>query len=86
MLINGMLTNAEIWYNFSENEVKEFENLDHLFFRRLFKGPKSTPIEAFYLETGAVPIGIILKKRRLNYFQSILKGILSPRLVLTYMM
>ena len=72
MLINGMLTNAEIWYNFSETEVKEFEHLDHLFFRRLFRVPKSTPTEAFYLETGAVPIGIILKKRRLNYLHSIL--------------
>ena len=67
MLINGTLTNAEIWYNFSENEVKEFENLDCLFFRRLFKVPKSTPIEAFYLETGALPISIIIKGRRLNY-------------------
>ena len=73
MFINGMLTNAEIWYNFSEKEVKEFENLDHIFFRRLFRVPKSTPIEAFYLETGAVPIGIIIKKRRLNYLHSILR-------------
>ena len=73
LLINGTLTNAEIWYNFSENEVKEFENLDHLFFRKLFRVPKSTPIEAFYLETGALPMSIIIKVRRLNYLHSILK-------------
>ena len=73
MFINGILTNAEIWYNFTEKEVKEFENLDHIFFRRLFRLPKSTPIEAFYLETGAIPIGLIIKKRRLNYLHSILQ-------------
>ena len=32
MLINGTLTNAEIWYNLSKSEVEEFEALDRLFF------------------------------------------------------
>jgi hypothetical protein len=32
LLINGTITNAEIWYNLSESEVQEFENLDKLFF------------------------------------------------------
>ena len=35
MLINGITTNAEIWYNFTQNEVQEFENLDKLFLRRI---------------------------------------------------
>ena len=74
MLINGVTTNAEIWYNFSESDSQEFENLDKLFFRRLLKVPQSTPTEAFYLEMGAVPIGIIIKARRLNYLHSILRG------------
>ena len=34
MLINGTLTNAEVWYNFSQNEIKEFEQLDQLFFSK----------------------------------------------------
>ena len=51
MLINGTTTNAEIWYNFSQNEIQEFENLDKLYLRRLLRVPKSTPTEAFYLET-----------------------------------
>jgi hypothetical protein len=33
MLTNGTLINAEIWYNFSKNELEEFEVLDRLFLR-----------------------------------------------------
>ena len=73
MFINGMLTNAEIWYNFSENEIREFENLDKLYFKTIFKVPNSTPTEAFFLETGAIPISYIIKARRINYLHSILK-------------
>lgn len=31
MLINGTLTNAEIWYNFSNSELEEFKAFDRLF-------------------------------------------------------
>ena len=61
VLVNGTITNAEIWYNLSENEVKEFENLDRLFFRKLLEVPRSTPSESFYLEFGVLPIGVIIK-------------------------
>ena len=74
MLINGTITNAEIWYNFNQNEVQEFQNLDKLFFRRILRVPKSTPTEAFYLETGVIPIGLIIQSRRLNYLHIILKS------------
>ena len=72
VLVNGTITNAEIWYNLSENEVKEFENLDKLFFRKLLEVPRSTPSESFYLEFGVLPIGVIIKARRINYLYSIL--------------
>ena len=48
LLINGTMTNAEIWYNISKSEVDEFEALDRLFFRRLFEVPSTTPKEAYY--------------------------------------
>ena len=72
MLVNGVTTNAEIWYNLSENEIKEFENLDKLFFKKLLDVPRSTPSEAYYLEFGVLPIGVTIKARRLNYLHSIL--------------
>ena len=73
MLINGTLTNAEVWYNFSSSEIKEFEQLDQLFFAKLLGVPKTTPSEAFYLELGVLPINAILKGRRINYLHSILQ-------------
>ena len=35
MLMHGMLTNVEIWYNLSKSEIEKFENIDKLFFRKL---------------------------------------------------
>lgn len=72
MLINGILTNAEIWYNLSRNEINEFEKLDKLFFCKLFEVPKSTPYEAFYLELGVLPINVLIKARRIMYLFNIL--------------
>ena len=72
MLINGMLTNVEIWYNLTKSEIDEFENLDKLFFRKLLEVPVSTPSEAFYLELGVLPVAAIIKARRVNYLHNIL--------------
>ena len=72
MLINGTLTNAEVWYNFTHHEIQEFEKLEHSFFAKLLGVPRTTPSEAYYLELGALPISAILKGRRVNYLHSIL--------------
>ena len=72
MLVNGILTNTEVWYNLNKNEVEEFESLDKLFFRRLLEVPLTTPGEAFYLELGALPISVVIKARRINYLRTIL--------------
>ena len=73
MLVNGTLTNAEIWYNLSKSEIYEFEKLDILFFSKLFEVPGTTPHEAFFLELGILPVDAIIKARRINYLYSILK-------------
>ena len=72
MLISGTLTNAEVWYNFSNSEIQEFEQLDQLFFAKLLGVPRTTPSEAYYLEPGVLPVTAILKGRRVNYLHSIL--------------
>ena len=73
MLIPGTLTNAEIWYNFSNSEIQEFEKMDKMFFSKLLEVPATTPYEAYYLELGVLPIGAILKGRRANYLHNILQ-------------
>ena len=73
MLINGIMTNSEIWYNLSKNEIEEFESLDRLFFRRLIEVPITTPSESYYWELGVLPVSTIIKAIRLNYLHTILK-------------
>ena len=72
MLVNGITTNVEVWHSVLESEIEELQNVDKLMFRRLLNVPKSTPIESFYLELGVIPIGVIIKARRVNYLHSIL--------------
>jgi hypothetical protein len=43
-----------------------------MFFRNLLEVPTSTPLESFFLEMCAIPIGVIIKARRVNYLYSIL--------------
>ena len=67
MFINGTLFNAEIWYGLSKADIKELEDLDKLLLRRILNAPISTPEESFYLEFGIIPVGIIIKVRRIRY-------------------
>ena len=68
IFLNGILTNSEIWYNLSNSEVQEFEDLDRLLLRKILQIPISTPQEAPHLELGIIPISVIIKARRINYF------------------
>ena len=65
-LINGMLTNFEIWYGLRENEITALEEVDRLLLRRILEVPDSTCLESLYLELGNIPIHILLKARRIN--------------------
>ena len=73
MFINGILFNAEIWYGLSKADVNELEKLDRLLLRRILGAPISTPQEALYLELGILPIGMVIKSRRLKYLHSLLR-------------
>ena len=72
MFINGVITNAEIWYSLTKEEIKELEDMDKSLLRRILKVPFSTPGEAYHLELGVIPIGVIIKARRINYFYYLL--------------
>ena len=72
MFINGILTNSEVWYNLSIGDIKELEQCDKFLLMKLFQASNSTPTEAFYLELGILPILVIIKARRINYFHYII--------------
>ena len=73
LLLSKILTNAEIWYNLRPSEICELESMDKSFFQKLLKVPQSTPSEAFFLELGVLPIGTIIKFRRICYLHNVLK-------------
>ena len=67
IMINGMLTNCEVWYGLTDNEVGQLEEVDRLLLRRILNVAASCPVEALYLELGCVPLRIVIKSRRINY-------------------
>ena len=73
MFLNAILTNADIWYNLKNSEVEELEELDRCLLRKIFNVKISCPKEALFLESGVTPIGVMVKSRRLNYLNYLVK-------------
>ena len=66
ILLNGMLTNCEIWYGLPQNEVSQMEEVDRLLIRQVFSVASTCPMEALYLELGCVPPSDQIKKGQLS--------------------
>ena len=73
MLVNAVLYNCSVWYNLSKKDLKELDDLDKLFFSRLFQVPRQSPFESFFLETGVMNFETIVKSRRIVYYHNLLK-------------
>ena len=73
MLVNGILTNSEVWYLVREKYLETLEEIDQMLLRKVFKAHSKTAIEAFYLEAGVIPLRFIIAKRRLMYLWTILR-------------
>ena len=67
-----MLCSSEALYGITHSHIEKLEQVDRMFFRKLFQVPNGTAIEAFYLETSSIPIWYILIGRRLLYLWDIL--------------
>ena len=72
MLLNGILTNSEVWNGLSENNYKQLEMVDEYLLRGILKSHSKVAKESLYLETGLLPIRYIIKQRRLCYLSHIL--------------
>ena len=73
IFLSSMLLNSETWVNISKEEIEIMESLDRILMRRILEIPTSTPKPSLYLELGVIPIGDIIKARRLLFLQYILK-------------
>ena len=72
MLVNGMLTNSEVWYGVTNDELKHLEMVDEYLIRKILNCHSKTSIELIYLETGIIPIRYLLKARRISYLRTLL--------------
>ena len=72
MLLNGILTNVEVWYAIKTKHVEVFESVDLMLLKKIMNAHSMTAKEAFFLEAGILPIKFIICKRRLLYLWTIL--------------
>ena len=68
MLINGILYNSEASQSISEDEYKQFEEVDN---SRLLNAHSKTSTAFLALETGTLPIRFTIANRRLVYYHTI---------------
>jgi hypothetical protein len=73
MLLNGILTNAEVWNNIKSKHIEILESVDLMLLKKIINAHSMTAKEAFFLKAGMIPIKFILSKRRLRYLWNIMK-------------
>ena len=73
IFLNGILTNSEVWYGVSQQQVEQLEFVDKLLLRKFLDTPQTTPLEGTQLEFGVISIGTIIKARRVNYLHYLLQ-------------
>ena len=73
VFLNGTMVNMETWPNFSESRVHMFERAEQSLFRKVLNAHSKTPIECLYLELGVTPFRFQLMKRRIMYYQLVMK-------------
>ena len=72
VLVSKMVFNSEIWYNVTEKQIRKLEQIDEMFFRKLFNLPGSAPRVGMHAECGKIPIRHLIKMRRIMYFWHIM--------------
>ena len=72
LFVNGLLTNWEVKYGLKETDLDNLEKLDKILLRKILNAHSKVPIESLYLETGVVPLKIVVKSRRIMYLHHIL--------------
>ena len=73
LFVNGFLTNREVKYGLTEKNLEDLENIDKILLRKILNAHSKTPVESLYLETGILPLKVVLKSRRIMYLHHILR-------------
>ena len=72
MLHQVLLSNSETWGRLIQKDIERLERVDCMLLQKLFQVPSSTPTASLYLETGCIPIRLVMKMKRVMYLYHIL--------------
>jgi hypothetical protein len=72
-LLNGILTNAEVWNSIKSKHIDILEDIDLMLLKKIVNAHSMTAKETFFLEAGLIPLKFVISKRRLLYLRNILK-------------
>ena len=73
MLLGTLLSCSEAWYNITEKELVQLEQVDKSLWCNLWEVARTVPYDLLCLEFGVEPIRYIIMRRRLIYLQHIMK-------------
>ena len=72
MIVSKLVSSSETWYHITETQHSKLEEIDEMFFTKIFELPQSVPKLSLYAECGKLPLRFIIQKRRLMYWWEIL--------------
>ena len=72
VLLSKILLSAESWHKLFQYQIEKLEEVDKIFYRKLFNSHAKTGEEFFFIETGTISIKLKLSMRRLIYWWNIL--------------
>ena len=73
MLVGTLLSCSEVWYNVTESEVGQLEQVDKGLWCQLLEVARTVPYDLLCMELGIEPLRYIIMRRRLIYLQHVLK-------------
>ena len=74
LLLSVLTHDVEVLHNLTKNDVKKLESLDNQLISKIMETSTKTSICLKMLELGLLPITYIIKKKRILYFQKLLKS------------
>ena len=88
LLLSVLTHDIEVLHNITKSEIKKLESIDNQLISKVLETSTKTSICVKMLELGLYPIAFIIKKKRIIYFQRLLKSeekSLAKKILITQM-
>ena len=74
ILVSKLVFNTEVWYNVNKENIRKLEEIDEIFWRKVFEVSRNVAKESLYIISGKMPLKYIIMKRRLLYWWHLSSG------------